>query len=430
VSERPRDEDELQALLSGESALSRRYRELSDEQPPAKIDAAILESSRWAVGADSHGASLRRTGSNQTGSNQTGSNQSGSDQSGSDQTGSKQSVLQQSDSHRTGLHTIGPDSTVVHRIGSTWRRSSFMRWSVPLATAAVVVVTATLTLTIDRDPEIERIYDKFDKPSADARESGSEMTDGKTEIAASKVPAPAASAPETPSAPVPPRAPASASSPAPVVAAPQTAQLKEQRENAARKRSVQPQQELAATRSVERDSAGLVAEDIGAGVVGEQKVIAEENVSAAEMPAEAFPGSDDTLARNRPGEVAGTSADVSRDELAVAGASVSSDPADTIEAEELMKSAAESPPGRQQPSAQLSDSESIVAQERADQDSPTQFAEAEAMRDPEEWIESIENLLADGKRDEAIASIGKFRLEYPDYQLPEDLQLLVPPQTE
>jgi hypothetical protein len=426
VSERPRDEDELQALLSGESALSRRYRELSDEQPPAKIDAAILASSRWAVGADSHGASSRRTGSNQTGSNQTGSDQTGSNQTSSDETGSQQSA-----SHRTGSHTTGPDSTVVHRIGSTWRRSSFMRWSVPLATAAVVVVTATLTLTIDRDPEIERIYDKFDKPSADARESSSEMTDGKTEVAASKVPAPA-SAPEPPSAPVPPRAPASASSPAPVVAAPQTAQLKEQRENAARKRSVQPQQELAATRSVERDSPGRVAEDIGAGVVGEQKVIAEENVSAAERPAEAFPGSDDTLARNRPGEVGGASADVSRDELAVAGASVSSDPADTIEAEELMKSAAESPPDRQQPSAQLSDSESIVAQERADQDSPAQFAEAEAeaMRDPEEWIESIDNLLADGKRDEAIASIGKFRLEYPDYQLPEDLQSLLPPQTE
>jgi hypothetical protein len=409
VSDHPRDEDELQALLAGDSALSRRYRELSNEQPPAKIDAAILAASRWAVGADSRGAGSRRTGSNQTGSDQTGSQKTGSRHSDS--------------------HGAGPDSAGVHRIGSTWRRSSFMRWSVPLATAAVVVVAATLTLTIERDPEIEQVYDKFDKPSADARESSSEIADGKTEVAASKVPAPA-SAPESPSEPVPPRAPASATLPAPVVAAPQTAQLKEQRENAARKRSAQPQQELAAKRSVERDSAGLVAADIGTSVVGEQKVIGEENVSAAEMLAEAFPESDDTLARNRPGEVARTSADVSRDELAVAGASVSSDPADTIEAEELMKPTAERPPGRQQPSEQFSDSEPMVAQDRADQDSPTQFAEAEAMRDPEEWIESIEKLLADGKRGEAIAAIKEFRLDYPDYQLPEDLQSLVPAQTE
>ena len=52
------------------------------------------------------------------------------------------------------------------------------------------------------------------------------------------------------------------------------------------------------------------------------------------------------------------------------------------------------------------------------------------MRDPEQWIEDIENLLADGKSEEAIASLEDFRLEYPDYQLPEGLKILLPAPTE
>ena len=65
-------------------------------------------------------------------------------------------------------------------------------------------------------------------------------------------------------------------------------------------------------------------------------------------------------------------------------------------------------------------------QQFADEDSPARIAKAEAIREPGDWIEDIEQLLADGKRDEAIASLEKFRLEHPDYQLPKDLQSLLP----
>ena len=100
VSDQPRD-DELQAFLAGQSALSHRYRESSDELPPAHVDAAVLASARQAVESDNSRAGSRRS-------------------------------------------------------GWKWPRFSLMRWSVPLATAAVVVVAATLTLTIQRDPEIDR----------------------------------------------------------------------------------------------------------------------------------------------------------------------------------------------------------------------------------------------------------------------------------
>ncbi|NIO40200.1 MAG: hypothetical protein GTO41_08400, partial [Burkholderiales bacterium] len=101
MSERPRDDEELQAFLSRESGLSRRYRESGDEQPPAHVDDAILAASRWAVGADRN----RRTG-------------------------------RTSGSH----YGASPQS------GTRWRRSIVARWSVPLAMAAVVVVAVTLTI--------------------------------------------------------------------------------------------------------------------------------------------------------------------------------------------------------------------------------------------------------------------------------------------
>lgn len=404
VSDQPRDEDELQALLSGESALSRRYRELSDEQPPGQIDAAILASSRWAVGADSPDAGSRRTGSRHTGS------------------------------HGTDLHGRG-----AHGSGTTWRRSSFMRWSVPLATAAVVVVAVALTITIERDPEIDRLYDKYDNATADTRTNRSKITVGKTEVAPSEMQAqPSApaksSATEPPATPAPLRAPASA----PVVAAPQRVQPQVQ-SNATPKRSEQLQQQLAAKQSEERDRSGRVAADIDANTLAEQKVIGDEQaivkekVPGEEKRAEAFPGSDDALAANKPADVANVaeaSADSSLNERAITGASSSADSLSKAEPEELRKAGADISPGRQQPSTQPADDKSVVAQERADQDSPNSFAETEAIRNPADWIEDIEKLLADGRRDEAIASLKKFRLDFPDYPLPEDLQSLVPARSE
>ena len=93
-----------------------------------------------------------------------------------------------------------------------------------------------------------------------------------------------------------------------------------------------------------------------------------------------------------------------------------------------MKSAAEPSPGRQQTSSLPAEGEPVVAQQLADQDTSVPLAEAEVMRDPETWIQEIEDLLADGKGEEALASLKKFRLDYPDYQLPEDLRALIPDQ--
>ena len=54
-----------------------------------------------------------------------------------------------------------------------------------MATAAVVIVAATLTLTIQRDPEIDRLYDKYDKPSPVMRERSEASSADKLELEAS-----------------------------------------------------------------------------------------------------------------------------------------------------------------------------------------------------------------------------------------------------
>jgi hypothetical protein len=41
---------------------------------------------------------------------------------------------------------------------------------------------------------------------------------------------------------------------------------------------------------------------------------------------------------------------------------------------------------------------------------------------PEHWIENIEQLLRNNKRDEAIRNLNEFRKQYPDYPLPDDLR--------
>ena len=53
-----------------------------------------------------------------------------------------------------------------------------------MATAAVVIVAATLTLTIQRDPEIDRLYEKYDKPSPVMRERSETSSADKPEIVA------------------------------------------------------------------------------------------------------------------------------------------------------------------------------------------------------------------------------------------------------
>jgi hypothetical protein len=47
-------------------------------------------------------------------------------------------------------------------------------------------------------------------------------------------------------------------------------------------------------------------------------------------------------------------------------------------------------------------------------------------RDPEQWIRDINELLAQGKRAQAIDSLKAFRGKYPDYQLTPELRALLP----
>lgn len=395
MSDQPRSEDELQALLSGESELSRRYREQSDEQPPAQIDAAIMASARWAVGADS-----RRTGSRRFG---------------------------------------------WRRGSTTGRGGSFMRWGAPLAMAAVVVVAVALTITIERDPELDRLYDKYDNALADARKNRSDAAAGESELASSEMQV----LPQVLNPPIsaePPvkakvaREPAPASSPSSppveVIDSP-AVQVKEQTVALARKRSAQIQPERV-PKSAEPDRQGLVAADIEASVQTEKKDmrveqgIANEKLEDVAPPVQAFPQSDDVFADNIPegndaAQQAGASA--SREEF-VAGVSATADAPGEADADELMKSISESSPDRQQPSPQVTGSTMVAAPERADQEEVLQIAEAEMSRNPEAWIEDIEQLLREGRRDEAITSLEEFRIDYPDYALPETLQELRPAEPE
>ena len=41
---------------------------------------------------------------------------------------------------------------------------------------------------------------------------------------------------------------------------------------------------------------------------------------------------------------------------------------------------------------------------------------------PEHWLESIHQMLHDGRRDDALQSLAEFRKRYPDYHLPDDLR--------
>jgi outer membrane protein assembly factor BamD (BamD/ComL family) len=41
---------------------------------------------------------------------------------------------------------------------------------------------------------------------------------------------------------------------------------------------------------------------------------------------------------------------------------------------------------------------------------------------PEHWISDIQQMLKDGRRDDAIKNLEAFRKRYPDYKLPDDLR--------
>ncbi len=434
MSEHSHDDEELEAFLSRDSALSRRYRESSGEQPPEHVDAAILAASRWAVGAD-------RISADRTSSERTGAGTTGADRNG-----------------RGARHT-GSDFGQALRAGARWRRSVVARWSVPLAMAAVVVLAVTLTITIERDPELDRIYQRYDSPAPAEGEIVRDDAMAEADVAAPRPPAAKAVSPgltATSSEPAP-ASPLAKQEPADTLPADLLPQVKEQiarqpaQQNrlAARKRSEMSQQGLAADQTVKRDTPATVAEE----QVAEKVAPASTTVApfpdgpSAETKAagDGDAGMTDLDDIARLGEAASVDEIASpveaRDDSAFAGARA------LPEAEQSPPAAAVAP-GRQQalapaPLAVPQDERETAEQEMAERGlaesvQPAEIVAAESVREPEpfrepvqirepvRWIEDIEELLAQGRRAEAVDSLKAFRTEYPDYELPPDLLALLP----
>ncbi len=434
MSEHSHDDEELEAFLSRDSALSRRYRESSGEQPPEHVDAAILAASRWAVGAD-------RISADRTSSERTGAGTTGADRNG-----------------REARHT-GSDFGQALRAGARWRRSVVARWSVPLAMAAVVVLAVTLTITIERDPELDRIYQRYDSPAPAEGETVRDDAMAEADVAAPRPPAAKAVSPgltATSSEPAP-ASPLAKQEPADTLPADLLPQVKEQiarqpaQQNrlAARKRSEMSQQGLAADQTVKRDTPATVAEE----QVAEKVAPASTTVApfpdgpSAETKAagDGDAGMTDLDDIARLGEAASVDEIASpveaRDDSAFAGARA-------LPEAEQSPPAAVAAPGRQQavapaPLAVPQDERETAEQEMAERGlaesvQPAEIVAAESVREPEpfrepvqirepvRWIEDIEELLAQGRRDEAVDSLKAFRTEYPDYELPPDLLALLP----
>ncbi len=428
MSEHSHDDEELEAFLSRDSALSRRYRESSDEQPPEHVDAAILAASRWAVGAD-------RISADRTSSERTGAGTTGADRNG-----------------RGARHT-GSDFGQALRAGARWRRSVVARWSVPLAMAAVVVLAVTLTITIERDPELDRIYQRYDSPAPAEGETVRDDAMAEADVAAPRPPAAKAVSPgltATSSEPAP-ASPLAKQEPADTLPADLLPQVKEQiarqpaQQNrlAARKRSEMSQQGLAADQTVKRDTPATVAEE----QVAEKVAPASTTVApfpdgpSAETKAagDGDAGMTDLDDIARLGEAASVdeiaSSVEARDDSAFAGARA-------LPEAEQSPPAAVAAPGRQQavapaPLAVPQDERETAEQEMAERGlaesvQPAEIVAAESVREPvhirepERWIEDIEELLAQGRRAEAVDSLKAFRTEYPDYELPPDLLALLP----
>lgn len=374
VSEHPRDDEELQSFLNGDSVLSRRYRQASDEQPPEKVDAAILAASQWAVGAEPGRGDRRYP---------------------------------------------GPRSGGAAHGGSRWWDRLFSRWGVPLATAAVVVIAATLTLMIERTPELERIEREHDsvalnapaKPGAEAERSLS-GSNGEADAVQS---APAASPhqPTSELAGAKSEEPVAASKPAPP-SAPERIAF----------RPVQEEDAIAAANAVARKQAAERKET--AGTTGRPATPAEPVLGAfadnvAPPVAGPAPSSEQKSAvvdiaapveRRREAEALrvedGADAQITRQQAA---APVATTPAQVF-----------SPV----PMASTETEPADVIAEGATAASPASSEARSAVRDPEQWIADIEEQLALGNRELARAAVRNFRERYPDYKLPDALEKLLP----
>jgi hypothetical protein len=356
VSEHPRDEEELQAFLAGESALSRHYKESSGEQPPAHIDSAILAASRWAVGADNN---------------------------------------------RTGEARTAP----------VWRRRRFMQWSVPLAMAAVVVLAVALTITIERDPELDRIYQRHDAAVAEKRELNQQ-------------PDVVAVAPQAEQEkPAPQQQEAKVSAPGKVV----EPQLATEQKAAATKEKVSTGRDVPSTVGFVRD------EDASGTEAGERAAMADM-ARPQEAPEE--PPAAPSLAKRQRADgaapVGSTAAQTSNaptpalepepgvPEIAAVEAPV---------ADQMASIQEDAPVDDQVAASRIKEADAEIAEPFAEQAAPVAPEQTRAQRDAEQWIADIEEQLDRGNVELARAAVKKFHSRYPDYELPDRLAELLP-QTE
>jgi hypothetical protein len=398
VSQPPRKDDELDAFLRGDSPLSRHYKEAGDEQPPAKVDAAILAAAQWAVGADS-GKAKRGTGGARTG----GGGQA----------------------------------------GEHWWRNLFSRWAVPLASAAVVVVAATLTLMIERDPEMERIETHYDSVALNAPgKSMAEMPAGLAEQevdteaqrpAATREPVAKKAAPAEPAQEKSKEAKAE-SAPQPAAVAPQRLEFRPVDEEAAA-----AAKDFIARREA-ADTAGRTEggdEQPDAGFAADIAPPAAPPVAVAALPAQDASTEiqesaeiQESMVQNR-----ADSLQRQRDSDAVLADDM---PAAEPSAEEALTPAPAMGLAGAQSSAALPGGDSVSSQAQSADDAGTQFVPAPTVpvqpsssgasssgRDPDEWIADIEEQLALGNRELARAAVKNFRDRYPDYELPEALEQLL-----
>jgi hypothetical protein len=355
VSERPRDEDDLQAFLDGKSALSRRYEEeAKDEQPPAHVDSAILAASRWAVGADNNRAARRRA-------------------------------------------------------APWWRRLRFVQWSVPLAMAAVVGLAVTLTLTIERDPELDRIYQRHDAALSESETGAND-----------REPAAVAMAPQVGEAKPSPEAKEAAGTAPRKAAQPQ---VPVEQEKSPAKKSASPSASPAPpsgalgldddTGKSEAGASALMADMARPQEAPEKRAVtplAERQRSDADGPA--VGSAAQTAVAPSPGRES--------ENLAPETAAVESP------AFEEMVSAQEVAPADEQIAASRPAAEADFADAPAEPVAPAPRAAGQTQRDPAQWIADIEEQLDRGNIELARAAVKNFRSRYPDYELPQRLADLLP----
>jgi len=435
VSEHSRDDELLKAFLSGDSELSRRYREAGTDEPPAHVDAAIIASARWAVGAD------------RAGSKRTGVERNRSDQNRSDQNRSDQNSSDQADTDEQRVEAVARAARADHAdkaIGN--RRDAIVRWRIPLATAAVVVIAATLTLMIERSPETDHDRSGNDiallddlgrggserteqsppatseqrpqetgqasetvtaKPVAPAKTQPAKTEAAKTEAAKRQVrsqqtakqaattqpkpkpvppvsSAPAASASNSPAAP--PQSIATTKQPGKRAEAERVATLQEEQASA-EPESAMPTGSATAQKSVSSSDAQADSES----VAGRETDAPVANYAGAAFPSDGNLGSSSGARLDQPS----TLADMSTPR------------------EEANQTTSVQPPEERESTLAGTSDESL------------QPGSADA-RDPQRWIKDINELLAQGKRAQAIDSLKAFRRKYPDYQLTPELRALLP----